>query len=71
MIPMTQPNQMFPVLSATKNDVIADVNNIPSIPRFNTPERSVNNAPNAAKMRVVAMAIESANDSNQMFEFIV
>ena len=40
---------------------MADVSMTPSIPRLRTPERSVNNAPRAASINVVAMAIESAD----------
>jgi hypothetical protein len=62
---------MLPDESAARNDETAEVSKIPSIPRFNTPARSVNNAPSPAKISVVAIATESADMRTQMFSFIV
>jgi hypothetical protein len=61
---------MLPVESAERNELIADVSKMPSMPRFNTPERSVNSAPSAAKTNVVAMATESPDMRIQMLSFM-
>jgi hypothetical protein len=60
---------MLPDASAARNALMADVSMTPSIPRLRTPERSVNNAPRAARINVVAMAIESAEVRIQMLSF--
>jgi hypothetical protein len=61
---------MLPDESAARKEEIADVSKIPSIPKFKTPARSVKSAPNAARIRVVAIATESADARTQMFPFI-
>ena len=60
---------MLPEESAARNDEMAEVRRIPSMPRLSTPERSVKSAPSAARISVVAIAIESAKVKSQMFEF--